>query len=177
MTIKDFKEQKINSKTVYEGKILTYNVDSVLMPSGKEAVREVVIHNGGVTIVAQPDPNKIVMVKQFRYPIGKIFWEVPAGRLSLNEDPLLAAKRELKEETGYRANKWESLGIVYPVPGYCTEVLYFFKAVDLIDDEPEPDPDENIETKVMDIKQAWQMVKDGEIRDGKTIAALSLVLF
>ena len=177
MTIKDFKEEKINSQKVYEGKILTLNVDKVRLPNGKEAFREVVIHNGGVTIVAQPDPEKIVLIKQFRYPVGKVFWELPAGRLNINEDPVLASKRELKEETGYIANKWEPLGIVYPLPGYSSEVLYFFKATDLIDDEPEPDPDENIEVKVMDLKQAWQMVKDGEIRDAKTISGLSLILF
>lgn len=177
MTTKDFKEQKLNSKKMYEGKILTLTVDNVRLPNGKEATREVILHNGGVTIIAQPDPSKVVLIKQFRYTIGKVFWELPAGRLNQNEDPVLAAKRELKEETGYIAKSLEPLGIVYPLPGYSTEVLYFFRATDLIDDEPEPDPDENIEVKVMDLKQAWQMVKDGEIRDAKTIAGIGLVLF
>ena len=177
MTTKDFKEEKIVSNKVYEGKILTLAVDDVRLPNGKESVREVILHNGGVTIIAQPDPLQIVLIRQFRYPIGKVLWEVPAGRLHENEVPLISAKRELKEETGYFANRWESLGVVYPLPGYSTEVLYFFKATELIDDEPTPDPDENIEVKVMDLKQAWQMVKDGEIRDGKTIAAISLVMF
>ena len=177
MPIKDFKEEKINSEKIYEGKILTYTVDTVRLPNGRESKREVIIHNGGVTIIAQPDPSKIVLIKQFRYSIGKVFWELPAGTLHKNEDPLLSAKRELKEETGYLANKWESLGIIYPLPGYSTEVLYFFKATDLIDDEPEPDPDENIETKVMDLKQAWQMIKDGEIRDAKTVSGISLIMF
>lgn len=177
MTTKDFKEEKINSKKIYEGKILTLCIDNVRLSNGKESIRELVIHNGGVTIIAQPEPSKIVLIKQYRYAIGKVFWELPAGTLHKNEDPLHSAKRELKEETGYIANKWESLGIVYPLPGYSTEVLYFFKAINLIDDEPEPDPDENIEVKVMDLKQAWQMVKDGEIRDAKTISGLSLVMF
>ena len=177
MTTKDFKEEKISSNKVYEGKILTLTVDNVRLPNGKEAKREVILHNGGVTIIAQPEPTKIVLLKQFRYSIGKVLWEVPAGRIGNGEDPLLAAKRELKEETGYRANKWDSLGIVYPLPGYSTEVLYFFKAIDLIDDEPDPDPDENFEVKVIDLKQAWQMVKDGLIRDAKTISAISLVMF
>ena len=177
MTIKDFKEEKLNSKIIHEGKILTLTVDDIRLPSGRQSVRELVIHNGGVTIVAQPEPAKIVLIRQYRYAIGKVFWELPAGTLHKNEDPLNSAKRELKEETGYRANKWESLGIVYPLPGYSTEVLYFFKATDLIDDVPEPDPDENIEVKVMDLKQAWQMIKDGEIRDAKTISGLSLVMF
>ncbi|OGI20809.1 MAG: hypothetical protein A3B68_09760 [Candidatus Melainabacteria bacterium RIFCSPHIGHO2_02_FULL_34_12] len=177
MTTKDLIEVKESSNKVYEGKILTLVVDKVRLPDGKDAVREVIIHNGGATIIAQPDPSKIVLIRQFRYPIGKVFWEVPAGRLNINEIPLDAAKRELKEETGYIANKWEHLGIIYPVPGYSTEVLYFFKATELVDDEQELDADENIEVKVMDLKQAWQMVKDGEIRDGKTVAALSLVMF
>lgn len=177
MTTKDFKEEKISSEKVYKGRILDLTVDKVRLPNGKESTREVILHNGGVTILAQPDPQKIVLIKQFRYSIGKIFWEVPAGRLNLNEDPLLAAKRELKEETGYIANAWSPLGIVYPLPGYSTEVLYLFKATDLIDDEQELDPDENIEVKVVDLQQSWQMVKDGEIRDAKTIAAISLVMF
>ena len=83
----------------------------------------------------------------------------------------------LKEETGYIAKSLEPMGIVYPLPGYSSEVLYFFRAIDLIDDEPEPDPDENIEVKIFDLKQAWQMVKDGEIRDAKTISGISLVMF
>ncbi len=177
MELQAFKEEKVSSQKVHEGKILTYTVDKVRLPSGRESTREVIIHNGGVTIVPQLNSDKIVLVRQFRYAIGKVFWELPAGTLHLNEDPVLAAKRELKEETGYIANKWESLGIVYPLPGYSTEVLYFFKATDLVDGEPDPDPDENIEVKVMDLKQAWSMIKDGEIRDAKTIAGISLVMF
>lgn len=177
MPTKEFKEEKINSKVVHKGKILTLTVDSVRLPSGRESTREVILHNGGVTIVAQPDPSKIVLIKQFRYSIRKVLWELPAGTLHDNEEPLLAAKRELKEETGYIGNTWESLGIVYPLPGYSSEVLYFFKVTDLIDDEPTPDPDENIEVKVFDLKQAWQMIKDGEIRDAKTISGISLVMF
>lgn len=177
MPIKEFREEKISSKTVYEGKILTLTVDKAKLPNGKESIREVVLHNGGVTIIAQPDPEKIVIIKQFRYPIGKAIWEVPAGRLRIGEVPLEAAKRELKEETGYIASSWKQMGIVYPLPGYSAEILYFFNATNLVDDEQELDPDENIEVKVLDIKQVWQMIKDGEIRDGKTIAAISLVMF
>lgn len=177
MTTKHFKEEKISSQKIHTGKILTYTIDKIQLPNGRESTREVIIHNGGVTIVAQPNQSQIVLIKQYRYAIGKVFWELPAGTLHMNEDPLLASKRELKEETGYLANKWESLGIVYPLPGYSTEVLYFFKATDLIDDEAEPDPDENIEVKVLDLKHAWHMVKDGDIRDAKTIAGMSLVMF
>ena len=177
MLIKDFKEEKVNSKKVYEGKILSLNVDNIKLQNGKETTREVIIHNGGVTIIAQPAPEKVVMIKQFRYSVGKALWEVPAGRLQVDEVPLHAAKRELKEETGYIANSWEHLGIVYPAPGYSTEVLYFFKAADLVDDVQELDPDENIEVKVFSLKQVWQMIKDGEVRDAKTVAAISLVMF
>lgn len=177
MPTKDFKEERISSQKVYEGKILTLTVDKARLPNGRESTREVILHNGGVTIIAQPTPDKIILIKQFRYPIGKAIWEVPAGRLHEGEVPLEAAKRELREETGYIANNWNHLGIVYPLPGYSTEILYFFKATDLVDSEQELDPDENIETKILDIKQAWQMIKDGEIRDGKTIAGISLVMF
>lgn len=177
MTTKDFKEETISSKKIHEGKILTLSIDNIRLPSGRESIRELVLHKGGVTVIAQPDPTKVVLIKQYRYAVKKVLWELPAGTLHTGEDPLLAAKRELKEETGYIGNKWESLGIVYPLPGYSSEVLYFFKATDLIDDEPTPDPDENIEVKVLDLKQAWHMVKDGEIRDAKTIAGISFVMF
>ena len=177
MTTKDLKEEKISSKTIHEGKILTLTVDNIRLPGGRESVRELILHKGGVTIIAQPDSAKVVLIKQYRYAIKKPLWELPAGTLYSNEDPVLAAKRELKEETGYLAKKWESLGIVYPLPGYSSEVLYFFKATELEDGEPDPDPDENIEIKVLDLKQAWQMIKDGEVRDGKTIAGISLVMF
>lgn len=177
MVIKDFREETVNSKLVHQGKILNFLVDTVKLPSGRQSVREVIQHNGGVTIIAYPEPGKVLMVKQYRYSIKKALWELPAGRLNLGEDPVSGAKRELKEECGYIANAMESLGVVYPAPGYSSEVLYFFKTSDLTPDEASPDDDENIEVKVMDLKQVWQMVKDGEIRDAKTIAGLSLVMF
>ena len=176
MTIKDFKETIIESKVIHEGKIISLSVDKVSLPNGKEAIREVVHHNGGVTIIALPDEHSIVLVKQYRYPIGKATWELPAGRLNVNEDPVLGAKRELKEETGFIPKRMDSLGIVYPAPGYSNEVLYFFKATDLIDDEAEPDQDENLEVKVFNIKEAWQMIKDGDMRDAKSIAGISLAI-
>jgi len=173
----DTKEETINSKVIYEGKVITLAVDKVKLPNKRESTREIVQHKGGVTIVAQPEPKKIVLIKQYRYAIKKALWELPAGTLKEREDPVLASKRELKEETGYLATKWESLGVVYPLPGYSTEVLYFFRATELIDDEPEPDPDENIEVKIFDLKDALSMIKDGEIRDAKTISGISLVMF
>ena len=177
MKTKNFQEIQISSNKVHEGKILTFTVDKVQLPSGKETIREVVLHNGGVTIIAQPEPEKVVLLRQFRYSVRKVLWELPAGRINTGEDPLSAAKRELKEETGYISNSWESLGVVYPAPGYSSEVLYFFKATDLTDEDANPDPDENIEVKIMDLKHAWQMIKDGEMRDAKSIAGLSLVMF
>ena len=177
MVTKDFNEKQLNSKLIHKGKILTLTEDSVQMPSGREALREVILHSGGVTIIAQPEPSKVVLVKQFRYAVRKALWELPAGRINEKEDPLNAAKRELKEECGYVADTWNSLGVAYPAPGYSSEVLYFFKATSLIEGEAEPDHDENIETKVVDLKKAWQMVKDGEIVDAKTITGLSVVMF
>ena len=177
MTTKDLKEEQLSSNIIYEGKILTFIKDNIRLSNGRESIREVVLHKGGVTIIPMVDQHNVVLIKQYRYAIRKALWELPAGTLTKNEDPVNAAKRELKEETGYITNKLEPLGVVYPLPGYSSEVLYFFKALDLIDDEPEPDPDENIEVKIFDLKQVWQMIKDGEIRDAKTIAGISLVLF
>lgn len=177
MVTKDFHEKKLDSKVIHKGKILTFVEDSVQLLSGRESLREVILHNGGVTIIAQPDSSHVVLVRQFRYAVRKLLWELPAGRINENEDPVHAAKRELKEECGYVAGTWKSLGVVYPAPGYSSEVLYFFKATDLIEEEATPDYDENIETKVVDLKKAWHMVKDGEIVDAKTISGLSMVMF
>ena len=126
----DFEEKTLDSKIVFDGRIVKVFNDDVKLSDGTKAFREVVKHSGGVVILAIKE-NKILMVKQFRYPMKEVMLELPAGKLEKGEDPFLAAKRKLEEETGYCANKWTDLGFVYTSPGYSDEKLYLYKAEDL----------------------------------------------
>ena len=168
-------EKTISSELKYQGHIVNIRVDDVLLSDGKEHVREVIEHPGGVVVVAILPDNKIVFVRQWRHPIGQDLIELPAGKLNRGEDPFLAAQRELQEETGYIANSWEPLGFVYSTPGFCDEKLYLYKACDLTLAEANPDYGEIINALIIDIDQAWGMIKEGKITDAKTILGLSLI--
>ena len=166
----DFEEKTLNSKYVYRGKVLDVKRDEVLVANGNKSVREVVEHPGGVVILAVKD-GYVLTVKQFRYPLKTTSVEFPAGRLERNEDPDLAAKRELLEETGYVADNWTKLGYIYTTPGFCEEKLYLYLAQDLKFNEPNPDEDEIIESGKFSIQDFYNMIQKGEINDSKTICA------
>jgi ADP-ribose pyrophosphatase len=166
-----FEEKTLNSKQVYNGKVVKVFKDDVEISDGHKSFREVVRHTGGVVILAFKE-NKILMVKQFRYPMREILLELPAGKLEANENPFLAAKRELEEETGYCANKWTDLGYVYTSPGYSDEKLYLYKAENLEYTHCHPDDGEILEPLEFDYNEVIKMVKNGEISDAKTLCAL-----
>ncbi len=166
------REKTVESKTVFAGKVFDVHSDKVVIANGEVKPREVVIHSGGVTIVAVHD-GKILLVKQFRYGAQDILFELPAGKLDHgNEDVLSAAKRELEEETGYTAKKWTSLGHLFTTPAICSEKLYLFFAQDLVAGKPHPDEDEFIEYVEVEKEKVFEMIKTGEISDAKTICAL-----
>lgn len=165
-------EKTLSSQNIYDGKVFKITKDDVELSDGYKTIREVVHHNGGVVIAAEKD-NKIIMVKQFRYPAGEVLYELPAGKLDKgNEDVLSAAKRELEEETGYIANNWESLGFIWTSPGFCNEKLYLFKADNLIFKGQHLDEGEILDYVEIDKDEVFNMVKDGRINDSKSIAAL-----
>ena len=165
-------EKTITSTEIYKGKVFTITSDDVELSNGYKTKREVVHHNGGVVIAAEKN-NKILMVRQFRYPTKEILYELPAGKLDKkNEGILDAAKRELEEETGHIANKWENLGYIWTSPGFCNEKLYLFKAYDLTFKEQHLDEGEILDFLEVDKQEVFNMVKDGRINDSKTIAAL-----
>lgn len=167
-----FKEQTVESETVFAGKIFDIRKDKAKIANGDVKNREVIIHSGGVTIVAEHD-DKILLVKQFRYGAQEVLLELPAGKLDHgNEDILSAAKRELEEETGYKAKKWTSLGYIYTTPAICSEKLYLFFAQDLIEGTPHPDEDEFVEFFEVKKDKVFDMIKTGEISDAKTLSAL-----
>ena len=165
-------EKTLSSQNIYDGKVFKITKDDVELSDGYKTIREVVHHNGGVVIAAEKD-NKIIMVKQFRYPAGEVLYELPAGKLDKgNEDVLSAAKRELEEETGYIANNWEFLGFIWTSPGFCNEKLYLFKADNLIFKGQHLDEGEILDYVEIDKDEVFNMVKDGRINDSKSIAAL-----
>lgn len=168
-----FEEKTLDSKRIYEGRIINLRVDKVTVVSGT-STREIVEHNGGSVIAAVTNDNKIIMVKQFRKPMESPILEVPAGKLDGDEDPADAALRELSEETGYSAGKLEKLTEFYPSVGYTTEVLHIYLATDLKPGACHPDENEVLEVMEMDLEEVYRMVMDGKIHDGKTIAAVMM---
>ena len=173
----NFEEKTIDSKTVYEGKVITVIKDNVEVADGHKSFREVVLHSGGVVIAAMKDEDTILLVKQYRYPLKSVNIELPAGKLEVNENPDEACKRELEEETGYRAKHWKSLGYINTTPGICTEKLYLYLAKDLEFVGEHPDEGEIIKCYEYKISDVFEMIKTGEISDAKTFCALLRALW
>lgn len=167
-----FEEKTLKSQDIFKGKIFNVKKDDIELSTGQISLREVVNHPGGVVIIALTDKNTILLVKQFRYPIQKVLFELPAGKLDWGEDPDSAAKRELEEETGYVAKTWKSLGVAYSSPGFCDETLHFYLATDLEFTKQNPDDGEIIEYFEYNLDDVFAMIKNGEINDAKTICAL-----
>lgn len=169
----DFEEKTLNSKIVYEGKVVTVLKDDVEVADGHKSFREVILHSGGVVIAAMKDLDTILMVKQFRYPLKRVNLELPAGKLELGENPDEACKRELEEETGYRAKTWKSLGFINTTPGICTEKLYLYLASDLEFVGEHPDEGEIIKCFEYKLSDIMNMIDAGEINDAKTICTIA----
>lgn len=166
-----FREKTINSELIFDGRVVKLYKDSVELSTGQKTFREVVKHSGGVVILAFKE-DKILLVKQFRYPMKEVMLELPAGKLEQGEDPFEAAKRELEEETGYCANKWTDLGYVYTSPGYSDEKLYLYKAEDLEFTHCHPDEGEIIQAFEYKYDDVLKMIDNGQINDAKTLCAL-----
>ncbi len=164
-----FEEKTVSTKTVFNGKIVDVQIDMVALPNGELAQRDIVRHPGGVGIVAITDDNKIIMVKQFRKPIDKAIYEIPAGKLDENEDTEVCGKRELKEETGATAQSFEYLGFMYPSPGFTDEVTHMYLATGLTFGEDNPDEDEFLDVEYFTIDQVLNMIMNNEINDAKTV--------
>lgn len=166
----------INEQSVlYDGTVVHLEKWKVTLPDGKPAVREVVLHRGAAAIVPVDDEGNTYLVRQFRAPLKRILLEIPAGKLdAANEDRLLAAKRELREETGFSAERWTHLVDLATTPGFCSEVISLYLARGLTRGETEFDDDEFLDVVKMPFRQAAEMAARGEIEDGKTVSALLL---
>jgi len=165
-------EKTLSTREIFKGKVVHLFEDTVLLENGKETIREVVKHPGGVCILAITDENNVVMVRQFRYAHKMTMLEIPAGKLEEGEDPKLCGVRELKEETGYEAESFEFFGKLIPTPAYVGEVIYVYLAQGLRKTAQNLDEDEFLEIVEIPFEEAVKMALDSEISDAKTQNAL-----
>ena len=170
----DLTEKTLESKRIFEGRLVNLRVDTVELPNGRTATREVVEHKGAVAIVPMLDHEKIVLVRQFRQPAGAVLLEIPAGTLDKGEDPADCARRELVEEIGYFPEKLTEMFHSYLAPGYSTEMLHTFLAEDLRQVGQNNDVDEFIEVVPVNLRDAVEMINTGEIMDAKSICGILL---
>ncbi len=161
-------------KAIFEGQVVRLYLDLVRLPNGNEAQREVVLHWGAVGMVPIDAEGRVVLVRQYRHAPGEELLEIPAGKLAEGEDPLGCAVRELKEEIGCEAERWERLAVFYTSPGFSDEKLHLFLAEGLREGKAEPEEDEFLEEVRIPLERALAMVAAGEIRDSKTVAGLAL---
>jgi len=165
----------LSSKVVYRGKVFNVSSDLVREPNGITAQRDVVRHSGSVVILAVDETDReprVLLERQYRYATQDYLWELPAGRIDPGESALAGAKRELMEETGYRAKKWKRALFFYASPGFLDETMALYLARELTAGAAQPEADEAIECRFVPLSQATKKVLSGQIRDGKTIAGV-----
>lgn len=165
----DLTEKFISGERVFDGKILHVGIDTVELPNGNRSTREYIRHVGAVAILPLADNGDVVMERQFRYPVGEVVYELPAGKLdSKNEPHLEAAMRELSEETGLIADEWIYLGKFYPAAAYTDEILHLYIAKGLHEGDVHPDEDEFVITERIPLDELAMLVAEGKVPDAKT---------
>lgn len=162
----------LSSKTVFEGKVVTVKVEQVIEPGRIKATRELVCHSGSVVVLPHLDDGKVLLVRQYRHAAGQSLWELVAGGIEAGETPKEAARRELLEETGYRARCLTPLFDFFPSPGVLTERMFLVEARSLTLSEAQPESDENIRVRWFTQGQLKEMLKARKIKDGKTLVGL-----
>lgn len=171
--VMELEEQTLSREDIFRGKIFTVHVDTVSLPDGKTAYREVADHPGGVAVLPLDGENNVLAVRQYRYPFGRTLLEIPAGKLDHpGEDPYAAGLRELKEETGAVPGVYRFLGRILPSPGCYGEILHLYLAQDLKMEEQHLDPDEFLNVERVPFGEMVRQCLEGEIEDAKTVAAV-----
>jgi ADP-ribose pyrophosphatase len=167
-------------RKIYEGRIFTVQIETITLPRGGELNAEIIRHPGSVVIIPVQDDGRVILVRQYRHPLGRSAWELPAGSLKPGEDKERAARRECHEEIGLVAARVTALGAFYPTPGYCDEEMHFYRADGLRqpsdeDEAAEPDEDEDIQAQAFTLDEIRSMIARGEIIDLKTVAGMTLL--
>ena len=162
-------EKTLSEKYHFKGKIMNLRVDEIELPDGRKATREVCEHCDGVAVLPVKENGDVVLVRQFRYPFGKVLTEAPAGKVDAGEHHRDCAVRELSEETGYTSDKMEYLGFVYPSPGCFTERIHLYLAQELHEGESHPDDGELLDVLSLPFEEVQKMCEDGTISDAKTV--------
>jgi ADP-ribose pyrophosphatase len=161
----------LSTNVLHRYRIFAIVEQSLRLPSGRAAVRQVVHHPGAVVIMPQLEDRSLLLIAQYRFAVGETLLEFPAGTLEPGEAPLECARRELIEETGYRADHWHPLGMIYSSPGFCDERLHLFLASGLVPEHAAGDEDEGIEVKPLTVQEVERSIADGTLVDAKSIAA------
>lgn len=172
MSTRTLLETRISSDSVYRGTLLDVRRDQVKLANGHETVREYIVHPGAVLVVPLLDDGRLIFEQQFRYPLGRSFIELPAGKIDPGEDPLQTGMRELREETGYTGTYWRYLATLHPCIGYSDERILVYLATGLSAGEHQRDNDEAMELLELSLPEAMEAMRRGEITDGKTMIAL-----
>ena len=173
MEFQDLNEVQTGSQEIYDGVIVHLYKDTVQLPNGNPATREVIRHIGAVAVVPVTDDGNVIVERQFRYPLHEVITEIPAGKLdSAAEDRLSAAQRELREETGYTADNWQELGDFHPTPAYCDENITLYLATGLHLGQRELDEDEFLNVVAVPLEELVADIMAGRITDGKTQTAI-----
>jgi ADP-ribose pyrophosphatase len=165
-------ERLINSRRIYDGRVVNLRVDTVEMRDGRAAQREVVEHTQAVAVVPVGPDGRVVLVRQYRLPVGAVMLELPAGSLDGDEDSETAAQRELQEETGFAAGRLTRLCGFWVAPGYCTEYIHVYLAEDLGESRLDADEDEDVEVEQLTLDEALAAIDNGAIEDAKSICGL-----
>ena len=168
------KARVLETRRVYDGRVLALDVDQVEEPGGVRAAREVVRQRGSVACLPVHDDGRVVLVRQYRHAVSAYVWELPAGRLDPPESPEAGARRELEEEVGLRAGRLEKLLEFWTTPGFCDEAMHLYRATELQSVPARPEADERIEILTTSFAEARRMIERGDVREGKTLVALLL---
>ncbi|MBI4368707.1 MAG: NUDIX hydrolase [Elusimicrobia bacterium] len=170
--MKNLVEKKFKSRRVFEGDAVSFYSDTVTLPNGNKSVRDYMLHPGAVTIAAFLDKKNLLMLRQYRYPVKKTIYELPAGKIDPKENPLTCARRELLEETGYWPKKIRKINSFWPTPAFATEMMHVYAAWDLVKKDAKTDTDEFLEVFPLALKTAVEWVRQGKIMDSKSVIAL-----